>query len=149
MTDVILDPPRDDKAWRKKIYDGDIIILSPTPELLALVEHTRSMIEDAFVPLDPQRVHESLAVELTQRVSDPLDQIRSYRGPICLFGHSAQPHVLRPPAPAGSRYIPSVACPRRALCGYTWAELADRVISSCCALLTPPPAIWVRSGQPC
>ena len=63
MTDVFFDPPRNDEAWRKMIYDGDIIGLSPTPEMLALVEHTRSMIEDAFAPLDPQRAHESLAVE--------------------------------------------------------------------------------------
>jgi hypothetical protein len=63
MTGVFFDPSRNDKAWRDMIYDGAIIILSPTPEMLALVEHTRRMIEDAFVPLDPQRVHESLAVE--------------------------------------------------------------------------------------
>jgi hypothetical protein len=31
--------------------------------MLALVEHTRSMIEDAFAPLDPQRAHEQLTVE--------------------------------------------------------------------------------------
>src|SRR5215469_13685843 len=63
MTDVILDPPRDDEAWRKLIYNGDIIILSPTPEMLALVEHTRAMIEEAFAPLDPRHAHQSLAVE--------------------------------------------------------------------------------------
>jgi hypothetical protein len=63
MTDVIFDPPRNDEAWRKRIYDGDIIILAPTPEMLALVEHTRSMIEAAFAPVDPRRAHESLAVE--------------------------------------------------------------------------------------
>src|ERR1700740_2713448 len=63
MTNLIFDPPRDDEAWRKIIYHGDIIVLSPTPEMLALVEHTRSMIEGAFAPLDPQRAHESLAVE--------------------------------------------------------------------------------------
>src|SRR3974390_2548323 len=63
MTDVIFDPPRNDEAWRQMIYDGNIIILSPTPEVRALVEHTRGMIEDAFAPLDPQRAHEKLAVE--------------------------------------------------------------------------------------
>jgi len=63
MTGVFFDPPRNDEAWRAMIYDGDIIIMSPTPEMLALVEHTRTMIEDAFAPLDPQRAHESLAVE--------------------------------------------------------------------------------------
>ena len=59
MTDVLFDPPRNDEAWRNMIYDGRIIILSPTPEMLALVEHTRGMIEDAFAPLDPQRAHQS------------------------------------------------------------------------------------------
>ena len=63
MTGVFFDPPRCDAAWRDKVYNGDIIILSPTPEMLALVEHTRGMIEEAFAPLDPQRAHESLAVE--------------------------------------------------------------------------------------
>jgi len=63
MSGVFFDPQRNDEAWRQMIYDGDIIILSPTPEMLALVEHTRSMVEDAFAPLDPQRAHESLAVE--------------------------------------------------------------------------------------
>ena len=63
MTGVFFDPPRSDEAWRNMIYNGDIIILSPTPEILAMVEHTRRMIEDAFAPLDPQRAHESLPVE--------------------------------------------------------------------------------------
>jgi hypothetical protein len=63
MTGVFFDPQRIDEAWRNTIYDGGIIILSPTPEMLALVEHARSMIEEAFAPLDPRRAHESLAVE--------------------------------------------------------------------------------------
>lgn len=62
MTGVFYDPQRSDEAWRQIIYNGDIIILSPTPEMLALVEHTRRMIEDAFAPLDPRRVHEILPV---------------------------------------------------------------------------------------
>src|SRR6266436_7793846 len=63
MTGVFFDPLRNDEAWRDIIYHGDIIILSSTPEMLALVEHTRKMIEEAFAPLDPQRAHESMAVE--------------------------------------------------------------------------------------
>jgi hypothetical protein len=63
MTSVIYDPRRSDEAWRQMIYNGDIIILSPTAEMLALVEHTRTMIQDAFAPLDPRRAHETLAVE--------------------------------------------------------------------------------------
>ena len=36
MTDVFFDPPRSDEAWRNMIYNGNIIILSPTPEMLAI-----------------------------------------------------------------------------------------------------------------
>ena len=63
MTGVFFDPLQNDEAWRDLIYGGNIIILSPTSEMLALVEHTRGMIEDAFTPLDPQHAHERLAVE--------------------------------------------------------------------------------------
>jgi len=63
MTGVFYDPQRSDEAWRQMIYDGGIIILSPPSEMLALVEHTRGMIEDAFAPLDPQRAHNQLTVE--------------------------------------------------------------------------------------
>lgn len=62
MTDVIVDPPRNDKARRDLLYDGQIIILSPTPEALALVEHTRAVVEDAFAPYDPLRAHERMTV---------------------------------------------------------------------------------------
>jgi hypothetical protein len=33
MTGIFYDPPRSDEAWRQIIYHGDIIILSPTPEM--------------------------------------------------------------------------------------------------------------------
>ena len=48
MIGVFYDPQRSDEAWRQMIYNGGIIILSPPSEMLALVEHTRGMIEDAF-----------------------------------------------------------------------------------------------------
>jgi hypothetical protein len=63
MVGVLYDPRWSDEAWRQIIYNGDIIILSPTREMLALVEHTRTMIEDAFAPLDPRRAHEVLPVD--------------------------------------------------------------------------------------
>ena len=85
MTDVIFNPPRDDEAWRRTIYNGDIIILSPTPEMLAVVEHTRRMIEDAFSPLDPQRAHQSLAVEDCVKILSVLKFILEKRGILPMF----------------------------------------------------------------
>jgi hypothetical protein len=63
MTGVFFDPSRNDELWREIIYDGNIIILSAIPEMVALAEHTRRMIEEAFAPLDPRSAHETLAVE--------------------------------------------------------------------------------------
>jgi hypothetical protein len=63
MTGVLFDPPLSDEAWRSEIYNGKIIILSPTPEMRELVEHTREMVEDAFAPLDPRSAHKGLPVE--------------------------------------------------------------------------------------
>ena len=36
MTGVFFDPSRNDEAWRNMIYDGNIIVLSPTPEMLVV-----------------------------------------------------------------------------------------------------------------
>ena len=68
MAGIFFNPPPDDEIWRRRIYDGGIIILSPTPEMLVLVEHTRSMIADAFAPVDPQLAHDTLAVEKTVEI---------------------------------------------------------------------------------
>lgn len=68
MVGIFVDAPASDEDWRSKIYDGQIIILSPTPEMRAVVEHTRSMVEAAFAPLDPQRAHETLPVEKTVEI---------------------------------------------------------------------------------
>lgn len=63
MTTIYFDPAKNDKIWRDAIYAGNIIILSPTPEMLELIKHSRTMIETAYAPVDPQRAHEDLAVE--------------------------------------------------------------------------------------
>ncbi|MBV8358424.1 MAG: hypothetical protein JO189_10870, partial [Deltaproteobacteria bacterium] len=63
ITGVFYDPRQSDEAWRQIIYSGDIIVLSPRPEMMVLVEHTRRMVEDSFAPLDPRRAHEMLPVE--------------------------------------------------------------------------------------
>jgi hypothetical protein len=50
--------------WRReRLYAGDLLVYSPTPWARALCEHARIMIEEAFAPHDPRRVHETLPVE--------------------------------------------------------------------------------------
>jgi hypothetical protein len=44
----------DDDAKRRDLYRGDLFVFSPRPATLALVEHAREMIEDAFAGKDPR-----------------------------------------------------------------------------------------------
>ena len=44
----------DDDVRRRRLYDGEIFVFGPRPSSLALVEHARTMIEDAFGDIDPR-----------------------------------------------------------------------------------------------
>lgn len=63
MTVIYHDSDLDDDNRRARLYAGDIFVFSPTPTTQALCAHARSMIEEAFAPHDPLRVHENLPVE--------------------------------------------------------------------------------------
>src|SRR5262249_39141079 len=53
MTTVHLDPSMTDEARRAALYGGDIILLSPRPSTVALCDHARSFLEEAFAPHHP------------------------------------------------------------------------------------------------
>jgi hypothetical protein len=63
MAAVHYDASSADNWRRERLYTGDLFVYSPTPSARALCEHARTMIEEAFAPHDPQRVHETLPVE--------------------------------------------------------------------------------------
>src|SRR6185312_7686982 len=55
--------------WRRQhLYDGALMVFRESRAIAALVEHAREMIEDAFAPHDPRRIHEALPVEACVRI---------------------------------------------------------------------------------
>ncbi|QKV17931.1 hypothetical protein [Oricola thermophila] len=63
MLAVHFDPAATDEDRRSKLYDGDIVILSPTPGSKALIELAREMLEEAFKPHDPRYVDQHMTAE--------------------------------------------------------------------------------------
>jgi hypothetical protein len=62
----------DDDTRRQALYQGDLFMLSPRPSTLALVEHARGMIEEAFAGKDPRTAQYDLSVEEFVAVVAPL-----------------------------------------------------------------------------
>jgi hypothetical protein len=63
MHSVLFDPKLDDAARRQQIYDGQLLVYSPTPSSLALVKVAQTMIEEAFDKLDPETAQYDMRVE--------------------------------------------------------------------------------------
>jgi hypothetical protein len=53
----------DDLQRRQKLYRGDIFVQNPSPNALKLCQLAKDMIEEAFDPLDPLILHETMPVE--------------------------------------------------------------------------------------
>jgi hypothetical protein len=63
MSAVFFDSTLGDDERRKRLYGGDIFILSPTPGSACLIALARNMLDDAFRPHDPRRIHKHMAAE--------------------------------------------------------------------------------------
>lgn len=63
MTAIFFDSDHDDARRRAGLYGGDLYVYGSCPESRALADHARSMISDAFGPLDPERAQFEMAVE--------------------------------------------------------------------------------------
>ncbi len=63
MNTVYFHPEISEAERRSLIYQGDIMVLAPTPGSLQLCAFARQMVEEAFAGTDPRRAHESLPVE--------------------------------------------------------------------------------------
>jgi hypothetical protein len=60
---VFVDPKTGDDQRRAELYAGSVIVHSPCPSALRLCRLAQEMIEEAFRPLDPLTLHESMPVE--------------------------------------------------------------------------------------
>jgi hypothetical protein len=69
---VYLDSHLDEAERRARLYAGDLFVYSPRPSTLELAGFARTLIEDAFAPLDPQHAQETLPVSRFVEIVAPL-----------------------------------------------------------------------------
>jgi hypothetical protein len=60
---ILVDAKTTDDARRKELYKGSLFVQSPSPYALKLCQLAKEMIEEAFHPLDPLTLHETIPVE--------------------------------------------------------------------------------------
>ena len=62
MTTIHYDSTHNDQQRRERLYDGDFYVFSPTEQTLDFCRFARSMIENAFDGLDPERAQYDIPV---------------------------------------------------------------------------------------
>jgi len=63
MTAILFDHDGNDDARRKLIFTGELLVFSPRPSSLALVEFARELLREAFGAMDPRDAQHHLPVE--------------------------------------------------------------------------------------
>src|SRR5262245_32828413 len=63
MASVYIDSSLTDEERRKRLYAGDIFILSPTKSTRLFIDLARCLLEEALAPHDPRNVHEKMSAE--------------------------------------------------------------------------------------
>lgn len=63
MSTIHFDASIDDSRRRKALYEGHLFVFSPCPSSLALCEHARNLIAEAFGSLDPVTAQHQMQVE--------------------------------------------------------------------------------------
>ncbi|MBD2532542.1 hypothetical protein H6G97_24350 [Nostoc flagelliforme FACHB-838] len=63
MNTIYFDSTFSDEIRRKHLYNGEIFVFSTCASAIALCNFARSMVEEAFAPLDPREAQHSLPVE--------------------------------------------------------------------------------------
>lgn len=63
MIPIHFDAKLSDETRRQCLYNGHILVYSPTPSSLALCQLGRDMAEEAFAPLDPRDAQHHLPIE--------------------------------------------------------------------------------------
>ena len=63
MNAVFFDPEFNDDARRQKLFEGQLIVYSPTPSSLALIDFARDMLREYFGSYDPETAQFQMEVE--------------------------------------------------------------------------------------
>jgi hypothetical protein len=63
MSAILIDAPLTDNQRRELLFRGELLVYSPTPSSLALVDFARKMLEEAFHPYEPETAQYRLSVE--------------------------------------------------------------------------------------
>jgi hypothetical protein len=69
---VYLDTSQDDDLRREQLYAGQLYVLAPRPSTIALIQHARDMIEEAFGGIDPLTAQYEMSVERYVEICAPL-----------------------------------------------------------------------------
>lgn len=72
MNTVYLDSAAGDDLRRERLYAGQLFVFSPRESSLALTEHARTMIEEAFGDIDPRKAQYEMPVERYVEICAPL-----------------------------------------------------------------------------
>jgi len=60
---IFNDSKMNDKARRQCLYEGSLFAYRPSPSSLQLCQLARELVDQAFSPLDPRKLHESLSAD--------------------------------------------------------------------------------------
>src|SRR5579862_8615969 len=60
---ILIDSKITDDARRRELYRGSLLAYAPSPNALKLCQLARELVEEAFHPLDPLTLHETMPVE--------------------------------------------------------------------------------------
>ena len=72
MNTAYVDSNAADDVRRRHLFEGQIFVFSPRDSSLALTQHARQMIEDAFGDIDPLRAQYEMPVERYVEICAPL-----------------------------------------------------------------------------
>jgi hypothetical protein len=63
VTTILFNPDVTDEERRARLYSGQVLVYGASSESLALVQHARDLIAEAFGPMDPQIAQDHMPVE--------------------------------------------------------------------------------------
>jgi len=63
VTTILFNADVTDEERRARLYSGQVLVYDASPASLALVEHARDLIAEAFGPIDPQTAQHHMPVE--------------------------------------------------------------------------------------